>query len=59
MAEMLNDKTRFAVARVEVPAKRNDADALKPCHAGHEEFSMALPATFRRLPREQWREAIA
>jgi hypothetical protein len=49
MAETMNCKAQFAVARVEVPAKRNDA--LKPCHAGSEELNMALLATFRRSPR--------
>jgi hypothetical protein len=30
MAETMNRKVQLAAARVEVPAKRNDADALKP-----------------------------
>jgi hypothetical protein len=61
MAETMNRKAQLAVARVEVPAKRNDA--LKPCHAGSEELNMAPLATFRRSPRPrwraQWRKAIA
>jgi hypothetical protein len=33
MAETMNRKVQRAAARVEVPAKLNDADVLKLCHA--------------------------
>jgi hypothetical protein len=44
MAETMNRKVQRAVARVEVPATRNDADALTPCHAGSEERQSLDPA---------------
>ena len=42
MAETMNRKAQLAVARVEVPAKRNDA--LRPCHAGCEGGQSLDPA---------------
>jgi hypothetical protein len=44
MAETMNRKVQLAVARVEVLAKRNDADALKPCHARCEARQSLDPA---------------
>jgi hypothetical protein len=40
MAERTNGKVQCAAARLEVPAKLNDADALKLCHTGREEFNI-------------------
>jgi hypothetical protein len=44
MAETMNRKVQFAVARVEAAAKLNDADALRLCHAGCEERQSLDPA---------------
>jgi hypothetical protein len=44
MAEATNRKVRLAVAQVEAPAKRNEADALKRRHAGAEETQSLDPA---------------
>ena len=36
MAETMNRNIQLTVARVEAPAMLDDADALRPCHAGCE-----------------------
>jgi hypothetical protein len=44
MAEATNRKVRLAWRKSRRPAKRNEADALRRCHAGSEETQSLDPA---------------
>jgi hypothetical protein len=47
MAETMNGKVQLAAARVEVPAKLNDADALKPLPYGMRRVQHGAAADFQ------------